>query len=63
MRGVIKVVSQEDFDMEMAKLKPNYFAANPDKDPATQAAPAPAVADTAKPATAAVVATAPKAKI
>jgi cytochrome c oxidase subunit II len=34
MRGVIKVVTQEEFDAEMAKTKPNYFAAFPDKDPA-----------------------------
>jgi cytochrome c oxidase subunit 2 len=33
MRGVIKVVTQEEYDMEMAKLKPNYYAAFPDKDP------------------------------
>jgi cytochrome c oxidase subunit 2 len=38
MRGVIKVVSQEEFDMEMAKTKPAYYAAFPDKDPATKAA-------------------------
>lgn len=56
MRGVIKVVSQEEFDVEMAKLKPLYFAANPDKDPSNQAAPAVA-ADSTKPATAAVVTT------
>lgn len=34
MRGVIKVVTQEEFDVEMAKTKPNYYAAFPDKDPA-----------------------------
>lgn len=33
MRGVIKVVTQEEFDAEMAKTKPNYYAAFPDKDP------------------------------
>jgi cytochrome c oxidase subunit II len=33
MRGVIKVVTQEEFDVEMAKTKPNYYAAFPDKDP------------------------------
>lgn len=64
MRGVIKVVTQEEFDVEMAKLKPNYYAANPDKDPANQAAPAPAMADSSKPATAALVSPAAvKAKI
>ncbi len=33
MRGIIKVVTQEEFDAEMAKTKPNYFAAFPEKDP------------------------------
>lgn len=51
MRGVIEVVTQEEFDIEMAKIKPNYFAAFPDKDPSNQKAPA-AAADTIKPATA-----------
>lgn len=55
MRGVIKVVTQEEFDMELAKVKPNYYAAFPDKDPANQK-PAAAAADSAKPATAAVIA-------
>jgi len=54
MRGVIKVVSQEEFDVELAKLKPQYFAAFPDKDPATKAEATAAPADTA---TAAVVTT------
>jgi cytochrome c oxidase subunit 2 len=58
MRGVIKVVSQEEFDLEMIKVKPNYFAAFPEKDPSTKQ-PASPVADTAKPATAAVVVPAP----
>jgi cytochrome c oxidase subunit 2 len=44
MRGVIKVVTQEEFDVEMAKTKPNYYAAFPDKDPA---AAKPAVTDSA----------------
>jgi cytochrome c oxidase subunit 2 len=50
MRGVIEVVTQEEFDMEMAKIKPNYYAAFPDKDPSNQkpaAAPA-VVADSTK---------------
>jgi cytochrome c oxidase subunit 2 len=46
MRGVIEVVTQEEFDVEMAKIKPNYYAAFPDKDPANQQA-APKV-DTSK---------------
>jgi cytochrome c oxidase subunit 2 len=54
MRGVIKVVSQEEYDSELSKLKPNYYAAFPEKDPAAQKAAAP-VADSAKTATAAVV--------
>ncbi len=54
MRGVIKVVTQEEYDMEMAKTKPNYFAAFPDKDPA---AAKPAATDSsAAPAAVAVVA-------
>lgn len=35
MKGIIEVVTQEEFDAWMAKQKPNYFVANPDKDPAT----------------------------
>ena len=57
MRGVIKVVSQEEFDVEMAKLKPAYFTAFPDKDPAVQNAVTPAaVADSSKVATTTVAA-------
>lgn len=33
MRGVIEVVTQEEFDAWMAKQKPKYFAVFPDKDP------------------------------
>lgn len=44
MRGVIEVVTQEEFDVEMAKLKPNYFAVFPDKDPSNKK---PAVSDSA----------------
>ncbi len=33
MKGIIKVVSQEDFDVWMAKQKPYYYLAFPDKDP------------------------------
>jgi cytochrome c oxidase subunit II len=46
MRGVIEVVTQEEFDVWMAKQKPNYYAAFPDKDPASKT-PA-AAADTTK---------------
>jgi cytochrome c oxidase subunit II len=45
MRGIIEVVSQQEFDVEMAKLKPNFLAANPDKDPSNAK---PATIDSAK---------------
>ena len=51
MRGVIKVVSQEEYDVEMAKIKPNYYAAFPEKDPAAR----PATADSAATGTTAAV--------
>jgi cytochrome c oxidase subunit 2 len=34
MKGVIEVVSQEDYDLWVAKQNPYYFAAFPEKDPA-----------------------------
>jgi cytochrome c oxidase subunit 2 len=49
MKGVIEVVEQEDYDLWLAKQKPQYFTAFPDKDPS--AAPA-AVTDSTKTATA-----------
>lgn len=39
MKGVIEVVTQEEFDLWMAQQKPGYLAAFPEKDP--KAAPAP----------------------
>ncbi|HSC54774.1 MAG TPA: cytochrome c oxidase subunit II [Phnomibacter sp.] len=63
MRGVIKVVSQADYDAEMIKVKPNYFAAFPEKDPAKQKELAPVVADTTKPAATAAVVVPSKSKI
>lgn len=55
MKGVIEVVTQEEYDAWLAKQKPNYLVANPDKEtPAAPAAPATkvdsakAVADSAK---------------
>jgi cytochrome c oxidase subunit II len=36
MKGVIEVVTQTEFDEWMAKQKPSYFAAFPEKDPANQ---------------------------
>lgn len=38
MKGIVEVVTQEEFDVWMAKQKPNYYVANPDKEP--KAAPA-----------------------
>jgi len=55
MRGVIEVVTQEEFDAVMAKQKPNYYTVFPDKDPAN-AKPAGAAADSAEAATAKIVA-------
>ncbi|MBA4197946.1 MAG: cytochrome c oxidase subunit II [Chitinophaga sp.] len=36
MRGVIEVVTQEEYDAWMAKQKPKYLAVFPDKDPANK---------------------------
>jgi cytochrome c oxidase subunit 2 len=36
MKGVIEVVTQEEYDVWMAQQKPNYYAAFPDKDPSKQ---------------------------
>ncbi len=33
MKGIVEVVTQEEFDVWMAKQKPNYYVANPDKEP------------------------------
>jgi cytochrome c oxidase subunit 2 len=33
MKGIIEVVTQEEFDIWMAKQKPNYYVAFPDKEP------------------------------
>jgi cytochrome c oxidase subunit 2 len=38
MRGIIEVVDQEEYDVWMAKQKPQYLQAFPEKDPATKAA-------------------------
>jgi cytochrome c oxidase subunit 2 len=38
MKGIIEVVTQEEFDIWMAKQKPNYLVANPDKEPKVPAA-------------------------
>lgn len=55
MKGIIEVVEQEEYDMWMAKQKPQYLVVNPDKDPET-AKPAVAAADTTKVAANKVVA-------
>jgi cytochrome c oxidase subunit II len=44
MKGIIEVVTQEEFDVWMAKQKPGYFVAFPDKEPKAPASP---VADSA----------------
>lgn len=36
MKGVIEVVTQEEYDIWLAQQKPNYYAAFPDKDPSNQ---------------------------
>ena len=57
MKGIIEVVEQEEYDLWLAKQKPQYYAAFPDKDPdaakeAADAAKAAAADSTAKKATA-----------
>ena len=52
MKGVIEVVTQPEFDEWIAKQKPNYYVAYPDKDPAN--ANKPATDSTSKSAPAAV---------
>jgi len=37
MKGIIEVVDQEEYDVWMAKQKPQYFTAFPDKDPSKKA--------------------------
>jgi cytochrome c oxidase subunit II len=43
MKGVIEVVTQQEFDLWMAQQKPYYFSAFPEKDPTAAPAAAPAV--------------------
>ncbi|MBU6159123.1 MAG: cytochrome c oxidase subunit II [Bacteroidetes bacterium] len=38
MKGIIEVVTQEEFDAWISKQKPNYYVAFPDKDPSNKAA-------------------------
>ena len=49
MKGVVEVVTQEEYDAWIAKQKPYYFSAFPDADPANKKLPA---SDTTKAATA-----------
>jgi len=36
MKGVVEVVTQEEYDVWMAQQKPNYYAVFPDKDPSNK---------------------------
>jgi cytochrome c oxidase subunit 2 len=47
MKGIVEVVTQEEFDAWMAKQKPYYYSAFPDKDPANQKTEATTVAEVA----------------
>jgi cytochrome c oxidase subunit 2 len=60
MKGVIEVVSQEEYDLWIAKQNPYYYAAFPDKDPAAAKPAAAATADTSKTAKPAEVKTVAK---
>jgi len=62
MRGVIEVVTQEEYDVWLAQQKPNYYAAFPDKDPANKKSTQPAATDSTK-TTAAVKADTTKQKM
>lgn len=48
MRGLIKVVTQAEFDAWKAGQTPAYYAAFPDKDPSKKIIPTPVVSDSAK---------------
>ena len=49
MKGLVKVVTQEEFDVWMAKQKPTYYSAFPDKDPSNKKPATPvSVTDTTK---------------
>ena len=36
MKGVVEVVTQEEYDVWMAQQKPNYYTVFPDKDPSAK---------------------------
>lgn len=50
MRGIIEVVSRAEYDAWMAKQKPYYYAAFPDKDPSNKPMPTPSKLDSSAPA-------------
>lgn len=60
MKGIIVVVTQEEFDVWLAQQKPNYYAAFPDKDPSNKK---PQLQDTTKTASVNVTAAPVKAKM
>jgi len=61
MKGVIQVVTQEEYDVWMVQQKPNYYAVFPDKDPSKQK---PALqADSTKSTAATTLTTASKTKM
>jgi cytochrome c oxidase subunit 2 len=60
MKGVIEVVTQEEYDVWLAQQKPNYYAAFPDKDPSQQK---PQLADSTKSTTTANASTVVKTKM
>jgi cytochrome c oxidase subunit 2 len=49
MKGVIEVVTEEEFDAWMAKQKPYYYSAFPDKDPSAKPMVTPSKVDSATP--------------
>lgn len=50
MKGVIEVVSKREYDAWMAKQKPYYYSAFPEKDPSATPMPSPSKLDSAAPA-------------
>ncbi len=50
MKGVIEVVTKEEFDAWMAKQKPYYYSAFPDRDPSAKPMATPSKLDSAAPA-------------
>ena len=62
MKGIIQVVTQEEFDVWMAQQKPNYYAVYPDRDPSNKK-PQLQQADSTKTTAAASTATAVKTKM